>query len=52
MTFRFDDESWKTCIYHGKIIDKNGHSFEYENSEKYLFSPVFTRGTSLFEYKL
>lgn len=51
MTFRLDDENWKTCIYHGRVIEKNGHSFEYENEEKYLFSPVFMRGTSLFGYK-
>ena len=47
MVFRFDDENWKTCIRHGKIITKNGHSFEWENDKKWLFSPVFARGTQL-----
>lgn len=39
-----DGQAWEVCPTHSKIIERNGHSFEYEAGKKFLFSPVMLRG--------
>lgn len=39
-----DGQAWELCRMHAKIVERNGHSFEYDNGKKRMFSPVMTRG--------